>query len=134
MSGMADEGRRPPRERFAGTEHVFDLAAIADDLRKESYPVRDGHRQVVIFRKASLSLIVFDFETDGRLSDHVADAYVSIMALAGRLSVTTPTGAHSVPAGSMLVLDPGVRHDVHAPEPSRMLLVVDLVERGDGAG
>jgi quercetin dioxygenase-like cupin family protein len=125
MTPEPDSGRRPPRERFAGTEHVFDLARIAEGLRDESYPVHDGHRQMAILRKGSLALIVFDFEAGGRLADHVADAYVTIMALSGELEVSTSSGTHQVPAGSLLVLDPGVLHDVLSAEPSQMLLVVD---------
>lgn len=125
MTSQPDGGRRPPRERFAGTDHVFDLGRIAAGLRDESYPVHDGHRQIAIFRKGSLALIVFDFDAGGRLVDHRADAYVTIMALAGRLEVSTPSQTHHVPAGSLLVLDPGVPHDVLAPEASQMLLVVD---------
>lgn len=132
MKDEHERGRRPPRERFAGTEHVFDLRRIAEDLRDESYPVHDGHRQMAIFQKGSLSLIVFDFEARGRLADHVAEAHVTIMALAGALEVSTPSQTHRVPAGSLLVLDPGVRHDVHAPEASQMLLAVDRTD-GDAA-
>jgi len=128
MTPESDGGRRPPRERFAGTEHVFDLARIAEGLRDESYPVHDGHRQITVFHKGSQALIVFDFEAGGRLADHVADAYVTIMALSGELEVSTPSQTHRVPAGSLLVLDPGVPHDVHAPEASEMLLVVDRLE------
>jgi quercetin dioxygenase-like cupin family protein len=127
MTPEADGGRRPPRERFAGTEHVFDLGRIAAGLRDESYPVHDGHRQMTVFHKGSQALIVFDFEAGGRLADHVADAFVTIMALSGELEVSVSSRTHRVPAGSLLVLDPGVRHDVYAPGASQMLLVVDRV-------
>lgn len=128
MTSQPKGGRRPPRERFAGTEHVFDLVQIAEGLRGESYPVHDGHRQMAIFHKGSLALIVFDFEAGGRLADHVADAYVTIMALSGELVVSVASRTHRVPTGSLLVLNPGMRHDVHAAEPSQMLLVVNRVE------
>jgi quercetin dioxygenase-like cupin family protein len=133
MTPEADGGRVPPRERFAGTEHVFDLGRIAAGLRDESYPVHDGHRQMTVFHKGSLALIVFDFEAGGRLIDHRADAYVTIMALSGRLEVSTPGQMHEIPAGSVMVLDPGVRHDVHAPEASQMLLVVDRIGDAESA-
>ncbi len=125
---LAPEGdgrRQPPRERFAGTEHVFDLGDIAAGLRHESQPVRDGHRQMTVFHKGSMALVVFAFDAGGQLVDHRAEAYVTIMALSGRLEVSTPSQTHHLPAGSLLVLDPGVPHDVHAPEASQMLLVVD---------
>jgi quercetin dioxygenase-like cupin family protein len=133
---MPDPGRdRPaPRERVAGTEHVFDLRAIAAGLRDERTPARDGHRQMTIFHKPPLTLIVFHFEAGGRLADHRAEADVTILALTGRLEVSTPTKTHELPEGSALVLDPGVRHDVHAPEGGQMLLAVARIAEPEPKG
>ena len=128
MTSDSDQDRPPPRERFAGTEHVFDLREIATGLRHESNPVHHGHRQMTIFHKHLLTLIVFDFEAGGRLADHRADADVTILAVSGLLEVSTPSGTHRLPEGSLLVLDPGVVHDVYAPEASQMLLAVGRVE------
>ena len=127
MTPAADRGRRPPRERFAGAEHVFDMHEIALGLREGRAPVRDGHRQITIFHKTPVTLVLFDFEAGGRLTDHQADAQVTILALIGLLEVSTPAQTHRVPEGSLLVLDPGVRHDVFAPEKSQMLLTVARV-------
>ena len=79
---------------------------------------------MTIFHKNWLTLMVFDFEADGRLADHQADANVTILALSGLLEVSTPDRTHHLAPGSMLVLDPGVPHDVRAPEASQMLLTV----------
>jgi quercetin dioxygenase-like cupin family protein len=124
MSASHDQDRLPPRERFARPEDVLDLRAIAANLRLEPTPARDGHRQITLFHKPPLSLITFDFEAGGRLKDHRADAQVTIMAVDGVLEVSTASGVHRLAAGSLVVLDPGVVHDVHALEPSQMLLVV----------
>jgi quercetin dioxygenase-like cupin family protein len=117
-------GRRPPRERFAGTEHVFNLRDIAAGLRNEHAPDRDGHRQMTIYHKMPVTLVLFDFEAGARLKDHQADAQVTILALTGLLEVSTPSQTQRLPEGSLLVLDPGVRHDVFASENSQMLLTV----------
>ncbi len=131
MTADSGHDRRPPRERFAGTEHVFDLGSVAVGLRDEASPVRDGHRQMTIFHQRPLALVVFDFEADGRLADHVvADGHVTILSLSGVLEVTTASGTHRLPEGSLLVLDPGVVHDVYAAQPSQMLLAVATVEDG----
>jgi quercetin dioxygenase-like cupin family protein len=129
MTADFDQDRPPPRERFAGTEHVFDLRAITTGLRRESTPVRDGHRQMTIYHKHPLTLIVFDFERGGRLANHRADADVTILAVSGLLEVSTPSGTHRLPEGSLLVLDPDVVHDVYAPEPGQMLLAVSRIMR-----
>ncbi|HVA86174.1 MAG TPA: AraC family ligand binding domain-containing protein [Candidatus Saccharimonadales bacterium] len=123
--------RRRPADRFAGAEHAFELAAIAERLRNEPHPGKDGHRQITIFRDGPVSLVLFDFEQDGRLVDHLADGLVSIHVLGGRVAVRTGEANHDLAAGSLLVLVPGVVHNLHAVEPSRVLVSVVLEPKPD---
>jgi quercetin dioxygenase-like cupin family protein len=118
--------RRAPRERFAGTEHVYDLGQMAAQLRAEPRPATDGHRQMTIARHGLAALVLFDFEAQGRLVDHAADGLVTIHVLAGHVQVRTAEGDHDLDAGTLLVLSPGVRHDLHASMPSQVLLTVHL--------
>lgn len=118
--------RRAPVERFAGTEHRYDLAGIAARLRAEPHPATDGHRQMTIAHHGPVALVLFDFEADGQLVDHVADGLVTIQALAGQIQVRTAEGDHELGAGSLLVLSPGVAHDLHASVPSQVLLTVHM--------
>lgn len=127
MTPDAARGRRPPRERFAGSEHAFDLRGVAAGLRDEHAPVRGGHRQITIYHRTPVTLVLFDFDAGAQLTDHQADAQVTILALAGQLEVSTPAQTHRLPEGSLLVLDPGVRHDVVALEQSQMLLTVTRI-------
>ena len=124
MTPESGSERRPPRERFSGTEHVFDLLGIATELRYEDGPVRGGHRQMTVYSNSFVTLVVFDFDAGARLADHQADAQVTILALGGLLEVTTPTQTYRLPEGSLLILDPGVKHAVFAPGKSQMLLTV----------
>jgi quercetin dioxygenase-like cupin family protein len=128
MSHDAGRLRRPPAERFAGSEHVFNLSAVAGTLQREDHLATDGHKQVTLFHEGELGLVLFDFEAGGVLADHEADGYVTIHTLAGDLEVATPEAIHQLPAGSLLVLAPGVRHDVTARVESQMLLTVHLVK------
>jgi len=118
--------RRAPVERFAGTEHVYDLTEIAGQLRAEPHPATDGHRQMTIAHHGPVALVLFDFEADGRLVDHVADGLVTIHVLAGHVQVKTAQGDHELGAGTLLVLSPGVAHDLHANVPSQVLLAVHI--------
>jgi quercetin dioxygenase-like cupin family protein len=122
--------RQPPVERFAGEEHVFDLAQEAARLRDEPHAAKDGHRQIVLFREDPVSLMLFDFEAGGILRDHVADGIVSIFVRSGRAEVRTPDGDHVLPAGSVLVLRPGVSHDLAAPVAAEVLVTVHLAADG----
>lgn len=118
--------RRPPAERFAGAEHVYNVADIAAQLRVEPHPAKDGHRQVTIVHHGSVALVLFDFEQGGRLVDHVADGLVTIHTLAGHIQVKTREGRHELDAGTLLVLSPGVAHDLYAAMQSQVLLTVHL--------
>ena len=55
-----------------------------------------------------------------------ADGYVTIEVLSGELRMSTAEHEYRMPSRSLLVLRPGVRHDVRAEAPSRMLLTVRL--------
>ena len=81
--------RRAPVERFAGMEHVYDLAEIAAQLRAEPHPATDGHRQMTIAHHGSVALVLFDFEAHSQLVNHVADGLVTIHVLAGHVQVKT---------------------------------------------
>ena len=63
MKRDAAETRLPPRERFDGSGHFFELPAIAAGLRDEREPVRGGHRQMTIYHKPPVTLVLFDFDT-----------------------------------------------------------------------
>jgi quercetin dioxygenase-like cupin family protein len=72
--------------------------------------------------------VLFAFDAGGRLPEHRAPGFVTILALAGRVRVTTPRGAHELDAGQAVLLDPDLPHDVEAPVDSDMLLMVHLLE------
>lgn len=118
--------RRPPRERSAGEEHLFDLVAEGEALGLEPIGEHNGHRQITLFHGDKTSIVLFDFEADGYLLDHAADGYVMIQVLAGDVRLETPEYERSMSAGSLLVLMPGVHHGVRAVTASRMLLTVHL--------
>lgn len=118
--------RQAPEERFAGAEHIYALAKVAEQLRDEASPARSGHRQITIFQQGSVSLVLFDFEAGGKLVKHSADGLVTIQALAGQVRVRTSEGDHELDAGTLLVLSPNVEHDVYAAAPSQVLVSVHL--------
>lgn len=125
---MSDERlRTPPVERFAGSTHLFSLAEALVELRAESHPARDGHRQITLFHRAPVTQVLFSFDEGGCIERHSAAGLVTIHVLEGRLSVEAE-GDHDLSAGDVLVLDPEVPHDVRAREPSAMLLTVHLAK------
>lgn len=126
MSASKHRLRPSPAERFAGPEHRIDLASALDALRSEPHDGKDGHRQITVFRKGPLRLVLFAFEAGGSLVAHRAPGLVVIHALRGTVRVRTPNETHELTAGRILVLDPEVLHDVKAHEQADILLTVSV--------
>jgi quercetin dioxygenase-like cupin family protein len=118
--------RTPPRERFEGGEHLFDLAVESQRLRDEAGEARGGHRQITLFQGGGVSIVLFHFEAGGQLKDHAADGYVTVLVLSGEIRMATGEEPHRMSSGSLLVLRPGIMHDVEAVTTSSVLLTVRL--------
>lgn len=119
--------RTAPAERFAGETLGFDLQQALRDLRAESHPARDGHRQMTIFHQSPVTYVLFAFDKGGMLGRHSASGLVTIHVLEGRVVVHADDVPHDLSAGQMVILRPDVPHDVRAEEPSAMLLTVHLL-------
>ena len=126
MSTPKDRLRPPPAERFAGPEHQLDLQSALDALRREPHEGSDKHRQITVFHKGSLRMVLFAFEAGGALPAHRAPGFVVIHTLRGRISVKTLNERYDLPTGQILLLDPEVVHDVTATEESDMLLTIAI--------
>ncbi len=118
--------RLHPSGRFAGESHAFDLGEVLRDLRTEAHSAERGHRQMTIFHRAPVTQVIFAFEPGGELADHAAHGLVTMHVLEGRLAVKADGRDHTLSAGYILVLNPGVRHNGRALEASAMLLTVHL--------
>jgi quercetin dioxygenase-like cupin family protein len=130
MSEQNQRLRPHPEVRFHPPQIQFDIERVAAKLLAEPLPANRLHRQETLYRHGSLTLALFLFEQGASLPQHTADGVVTVQVLQGRLKMSAEGKDHDLPAGSVLVLAPGVRHDVQAVEASRMLLTVCL-DRND---
>lgn len=131
----ADRNRTHPTERFAPPAQAFDLDAAATELSGESAEAVRGRRQKTLYRHGQSSLALFLFEPGSELREHRTNGTVFIQVLKGRLTVGADGQRHDLPAGQVLVLSPGVPHDLYAEEETRMLLTVSLQPgTGDAKG
>jgi quercetin dioxygenase-like cupin family protein len=120
---MTEDRLRPhPSDRFAGAEHLLDLPASLRALRAEAFPSGNGHRQIALMHQGPVRLVLYAFETGGRLPQHSAPGWVTIHVLRGVLDVRTPDSHHVLSEGMLLSLAPELRHDVEATEETDMLL------------
>ena len=122
----ADRTRTHPNERFAAPAQAFDLNAAAEELSREATAPHAGHRQKSLYRHGPASLSLFVFQPGAELREHRTNGTVFIQVLQGRLTVGAAGERHDLPAGRVLVLAPGVPHDLRAEELTRMLLTVSL--------
>ena len=118
--------RQHPTERFEPEQHPIDLGEIAAQLRAEPQPGWRAQRQKTLYRKGPVTVALFLFDRGAGLPQHVAEGVVTIHVLEGRLRMSAEGQSHDMTAGQILVLAPGVEHDVFAEEPTRMLLTVCL--------
>jgi quercetin dioxygenase-like cupin family protein len=121
-----DRNRTHPTERFAPPAQAFDLDAAAAELTAEANPAVRGRRQKTLYRHGQSSLALFLFEPGSELREHRTNGTVFIQVLSGRLTVGAAGERHDLPAGRVLVMSPGVPHDLFAEEATRMLLTVSL--------
>lgn len=122
--GTDDRLREHPAERLAGPFQKVVLADALAQLRDEPHAATAGHRQVALVRRGPVTLILFQFATDGFLKEHSTDGEVTIHVLAGQLEVSVDDEAVPVAAGELLSLAPGRPHAVRAHTPSEMLLTI----------
>ena len=116
--------REHPAERFAGPEHVFDLRQTASTLQEEAHASQQGHRQISIFHRDNVTMVLFVFEAGGTMREHRANGLVTIQILDGALSVTTPQSTYDLQSGQILALDANVPHSLQATALTQMLLTV----------
>ncbi len=110
----------------ASTERgaVFDLAAAERELRTQDAYARDGHTARTLVREADLRIVLLVMRAGSQIAEHHADETASIHALAGQVRLHLPDHVVELAAGQLLVLEPGLRHDVEAVGDSACLLTL----------
>jgi quercetin dioxygenase-like cupin family protein len=103
---------------------TFDLAAIDAELRKEDAYQREGHTARTLVRTEELRTVLVVMKAGARIAEHHADTTVCVHALSGHLRLRLPGGSVELPAGQVLPLERGLRHDVEAVTDSTFLLTL----------
>ena len=129
----ADRTRTHPDERFAPPAQAFDLDAAVAELARETTTPHAGHRQKTLYRHGGSTLALFVFQGGAELPEHRTNGTVFIQVLRGRLTVHAAGERHDLAAGRVLVLSPGVPHDLRAEVLTHMLLTVSLQPAPAGA-
>jgi quercetin dioxygenase-like cupin family protein len=118
--------REHPRDRFAAPQHHYDLDEVAANLKQELEAGQAGHRQQTLYKRGPTTVALYLFGHLTRLPPHRAQGVVIMHLLEGHVQIKAENEVHDLRAGQLLVLAPGVEHDVVAMMVSRMLLTVHL--------
>ena len=121
-----DRMRKHPDQRFDPAQQRIDLNAAANDLAAEAAASPGRHRQKTLIRYGHTTVALFHFTAGSSMPEHLAKGTVTIHVLEGRMTVHAGDQTHDLPPGQILVLAPGVKHDLHANQESRLLLTVHL--------
>jgi quercetin dioxygenase-like cupin family protein len=126
MQNPDDRTRAHPEERFAPSTLIFDFNNAADELAREPSATTQHHRQKTLYRHGQTSLSLFLFEAGSELREHRAEGTVLIQLLDGRIIINAQGIRHEMKSGQVLVMSPGVPHDLLAEVAARVLLTVCL--------
>jgi len=103
---------------------TFELTAVDRELRREDAYLREGRTARTLVREPDLRIVLVVMQAGARIAQHRADETASIHALGGRMRLHLPDRAVDLPAGSLLVLEKALPHDVEAIEDSTFLLTL----------
>lgn len=118
--------RQPPAERFAEESVLLDLSAEIAALRAEPTATRHGHRQKTLYKQAGRTMALFVFDAGATLAEHAAGGMVSVQPIEGELAMNVAGRERRLRPGQVLMMSPGVRHDVRAISAAAFLLQVSL--------
>lgn len=128
MAGDQDQagGHRrahPAAEHLEGTFLQFNLAAEIEQLRREDGS-KAGQNAKTLAKYDDFRLVLITLDAGAHIPWHHTAARVSIHAVSGHFRVATEERTFDMPAGSVLVLDRTLPHELEALEQSAFLLTI----------
>jgi quercetin dioxygenase-like cupin family protein len=103
---------------------IFDLASLDAEMRREDAYQREGHTARTLVREQDLRVVLVVMKMGARIAEHQANDTASVHALSGHVRLQLSDKTADLPAGRLLVLERGLRHDVEAVAESAFLLTL----------
>jgi quercetin dioxygenase-like cupin family protein len=75
-------------------------------------------------KQPDFRIVLIALKKGGHLEEHKADGRISIQTISGHIRLRILEQSVDLPAGQLLALDRGLRHDVEALEESSFLLTI----------
>lgn len=103
---------------------AFDLAAIEREMRGEENYQRNGHNARTLVREADLRVVLIVMKAGTEMAEHDVQQSAALHILSGDVRLALPDRSVELTAGQLLVLAPGLRHDVVAATDSAFVLTL----------
>ena len=103
---------------------TFNLEAEMKLLRQQEHWLKDGRISETLVKYSDFRIVLILMRAGTLMQEHKADARISIHGLSGRLLVKLHEKTVELSAGSLLVLEKCLPHDVSAVEDSAFLLSI----------
>ena len=100
-----------------------DVLGALDEMQRE---LKSNHAARTLAKHGSLRLLLIALRANGSVPEHKAEGRVSIHTLRGHVRIHTSSGIRDLPAGRLITLDPGERHDVEAVDDSGVLVTIAM--------
>ena len=108
----------------------LDLAVAARELRAEDAYRLDGHTARTLVREPTVRIVLVVMRAAAKIAEHHSQNIASIQSIAGHVRLALPDRTVDLPAGKLLVIAPGLAHDVEAVADSAFLLTLAPGEHG----
>jgi quercetin dioxygenase-like cupin family protein len=115
--------RRPHHNSTSEPFEEFDLEAELHRLKAE-VTWSKGHNARTLIKHQDLRVVLMALQANARLAEHQTVGRVSIQVISGHVHIKASGRTFNLTTGSLLALDPMIRHDVTAIEESAILLTV----------
>lgn len=110
----------------------FVLIQEIDGLRNAPQYRTSGHAARTLFKRPELRVVLIVLRRNAELKEHKTNQPVSIQTLMGRIGVALPDGGIVQDIGGLMVIEPGVMHDIRALSDSAFLLSMPWSEHAEG--
>jgi quercetin dioxygenase-like cupin family protein len=115
--------QRPP-QNLSGPVSAFDLDEEITRLRDEDAWQHSGRNAKTLTKEQNLRVVLTVLRKDARVEKHQTTGPVTVQTVSGQVRLLLPDQTVDLPAGHLLVLAPGIAHDVQAVEDSAFLLTI----------
>jgi len=112
---------------------VSDLGAIERELRQGDAYRREGHTARTLVHASDMRVVLVAIMAGNRIAEHHANESAALHAISGCLRVHVEGRVVNVPAGQLLTLERGLKHDVEADVDSAFVLTLGWTAPGVGA-